>query len=103
MHPAGPATVPGVMPDVVFVPLLAWDERMARLGYGGGYYDRTLARLPDALAIGFGFDAQKLAEVPVGPYDVLLDAVVTEHGVVTAEGQSFEDLVSGRHRRTQRA
>ncbi len=98
LHPEGPS----LRPEIVFVPLLAWDRRLNRLGYGGGYYDRTLAALPDAVAIGVGFAAQEVAAVPVGPYDVPLDAVLTEHGLVTAEGLTFENLVSGRHRRTQR-
>ncbi len=98
LHPDGPVRAP----DIVFVPLLAWDRRLSRLGYGGGYYDRTLAARPDAVAVGIGFASQEVAAVPVGPYDVPLDAVLTERGPVTAEGQSFADLVSGRHRRTQR-
>ncbi len=97
-HPDGPVR----RPDIVFVPLLAWDRCLNRLGYGGGYYDRTLAGLPDAVAVGIGFASQEVAAVPVGPYDVPLDAMVTEHGPVTAEGRDFADLVSGRHRRAQR-
>ena len=98
LHPEGPE----LRPHLVFVPLLAWDRRLNRLGYGGGYYDRTLAALPDAVAIGVGFASQEVAAVPAGPYDVPLDGVLTEHGLATAEGLTFEDLVSGRHRRTQR-
>ncbi len=98
LHPDGPVQ----RPDIVFVPLVAWDRRLNRLGYGGGYYDRTLAALAQAVAVGVGFASQEVAAVPVGPYDVPLDAMVTEHGLVTAEGQGFENLVSGRHRRAQR-
>ena len=102
LYPDGPVLRPGI----VFVPLLAWDRSLSRLGYGGGYYDRTLAALPDAVAVGIGFAAQEVQAVPVGPYDVPLDAMVTEHGLVRAEGQgegrNFAHLVSGRHRRTQR-
>jgi 5-formyltetrahydrofolate cyclo-ligase len=97
-HPDGPVQVP----DIVFVPLLAWDRQLRRLGYGGGYYDRTLAALPEALAIGVGLSVQEVAAVPVGPYDVALDAVVTERGLLTAEGRDLADIVSGRHRRAQR-
>lgn len=99
VHPDGLETVP----DIVFVPLLAWDRRLARIGYGGGYYDRTLAGLPGAVAIGFGFAQQEVASVPTGPYDVPLDAMVTDRGVVTAGDRSFADIVSGRHRRPQRS
>ena len=94
-HPDGPVGDP----DLVFVPLLAWDRRLARLGHGGGYYDRTLAARPDAVAIGVGLAAQEVAIVPTGPYDVPLDAVLTERGLVLPEGCSVADLVPGRHRR----
>lgn len=99
VHPDGPETVP----DILFVPLLAWDRRLARIGYGGGYYDRTLASLPRAVAIGFGFASQEVASVPTGPYDVPLDAMVSDRGVVTAGDRNFADIVSGRHRRPQRS
>ena len=73
-----------VEPEVLIVPLLAWDARGYRLGYGGGFYDRTLqglrARGP-VLAVGFAFAAQEVAEVPIDPFDQRLDAVVTERGV----------------------
>ncbi len=94
-HPDGPVGDPAI----VFVPLLAWDRRLARLGHGGGYYDRTLAARPDAVAIGVGLAAQEVAIVPTGPYDVPLDAVLTERGLVLPEGCSVADLVPGRHRR----
>ncbi len=76
--PDGPEGVP----EVLFVPLLAFDRRLFRLGYGGGYYDRTLAALPGAQAIGCGFAAQELDAVPVGPYDIPLSAVATERGII---------------------
>lgn len=71
-----------VDPDVVLMPLLGFDRYGTRLGYGGGYYDRTLAslsRLPRL--IGFAFAAQELDHVPRDAHDVPLDAVVTEQGV----------------------
>ncbi len=98
-HPDAPAR----SPDIVFVPLLAWDRELHRLGHGGGYYDRTLAALPDAVAVGFGFSSQHVVRMPAGPYDVALDALVTERCLVTAAGRDFADIVSGRHRRAQRA
>ena len=73
-----------VEPEVLIVPLLAFDARGYRLGYGGGFYDRTLeglrARGP-VLAVGFAFAAQEVAEVPTEPTDQRLDALVTEKGV----------------------
>lgn len=82
------ALIPGegawVEPQVVIVPMLAFDSRGYRLGYGGGFYDRTLQGLRakgPVLAIGFAFAAQEVDEVPIDAYDQRLDAVVTEKGV----------------------
>jgi len=75
-----PVGEPGV-PDLLLVPLLAWDGQGRRLGYGGGYYDRTLAALPGRRAIGCAYAAQRVAEVPAGPHDMPLDAVATENDV----------------------
>ena len=73
-----------VEPEVLIVPMLAWDRRGFRLGYGGGFYDRTLellrARGP-VLAVGFAFSAQEVEAVPTNAFDQRLDAVVTEKGV----------------------
>lgn len=73
-------------PEVLIVPLVGWDRRGFRLGYGGGFYDRTLeglrAKRP-TLAIGFAFAAQELPEVPIEATDQRLDAIITEHGIVT--------------------
>ncbi len=73
-------------PEVLIVPLLAFDRRGYRLGYGGGYYDRTLERLRTmrpTVAIGFAFAAQEVPEVPTEPTDQRLDLIVTEAGVIT--------------------
>ena len=70
-----------VVPSVLVVPLLAFDQSGHRLGYGGGYYDRTLAALRaggGALAVGFAFAAQEVAAVPHDDTDQRLDWVVTE-------------------------
>ena len=76
-----PAEAEEVTPRVLIVPLLAFDRRGFRLGYGGGFYDRTLARLRAAgpvTAIGFAFAAQEVEEVPTEPTDAALDLIVTE-------------------------
>jgi 5-formyltetrahydrofolate cyclo-ligase len=77
--------VPLVTPRILLVPLLAFDREGRRLGYGAGYYDLVLCELrasrPSPLAIGVAFAAQEVAEVPTGPSDQPLDAVVTETGV----------------------
>ena len=69
------------VPDVLLVPLLAWDGEGRRLGYGGGYYDRTLAALPGRRAIGCAYAAQRVVEVPAEAHDATLDAVATEEGL----------------------
>lgn len=81
-----PETGDWVEPDVLIVPLLAFDRRGYRLGYGGGYYDRTLEMLrrkKPITAIGFAFSAQEVPEVPIEPTDQRLDLIVTEKGVIT--------------------
>lgn len=76
-----PAASPRLFPDLVIAPLLGFDLRGFRLGYGGGFYDRTLAMLRrdrPTPAIGFAFELQRLDEVPAGPFDQRLDRVATE-------------------------
>jgi 5-formyltetrahydrofolate cyclo-ligase len=74
-----------VFPDVLLVPLLAFDRRGNRIGYGGGYYDLTItalrARQP-ILAAGIAFAEQELIKVPTGPRDARLDLVLTEREVI---------------------
>jgi 5-formyltetrahydrofolate cyclo-ligase len=74
------------VPDFLLVPLLAFDRRGYRVGYGAGYYDRTLASLPGRFRLGVAYAAQELDEVPAGPYDERLDAVATERGVIFCKG-----------------
>jgi len=75
------------IPDIVAVPLLAFDGIGVRLGYGGGYYDRTLADLwsnneKEILAVGLCYAGQRVDTLPEGPFDRRLDMVVTETGVI---------------------
>lgn len=74
-----------IIPDTLIVPLVGFDAACNRLGYGGGFYDRTLARLAKAqpvVAIGFAFAVQQLPPLPTEPTDIALDAIVTEAGVI---------------------
>ena len=81
-HPL--ATMERVVPDLLLVPLLAFDLKGGRLGYGGGYYDRTLAGLREkgpVTAVGIGYAAQRMDGLPRETHDQPLDWVVTEQGV----------------------
>jgi len=70
---------PRVMPTHLLVPLLAFDARGHRLGYGGGFYDRTLALL-SVPAIGIAYAGQEISSIPHEPHDRTLDMVLTEQG-----------------------
>lgn len=75
-----------IEPEIVIVPLVAFDNAGGRLGYGGGFYDRTLERLRQrraTLAIGFAFAAQQADDLPLEDTDQPLDMIVTEHGIIT--------------------
>ncbi len=73
-----------ILPDIIFVPLVAFDKNYYRLGYGGGYYDRYLAKLNKnkLITIGFSFSFQKVNNIPVDGYDKKLDMIITENGFV---------------------
>ncbi len=77
-----PRDGPEIDPDIVLLPLLAFDACGFRLGYGGGYFDRTLAaRTPRPRAIGVGFELARVADIRPRAHDIRLDAVVTESGI----------------------
>jgi 5-formyltetrahydrofolate cyclo-ligase len=78
-----------VEPDILLVPLLAFDRTGHRIGYGAGYYDMTIARLrarKTVTAIGIAFAAQEVAVVPATPRDEKLDLVLTEREVIEIKG-----------------
>jgi 5-formyltetrahydrofolate cyclo-ligase len=82
-----PETAPEVTPLILVVPLLAFTRRGDRLGYGGGYYDRTLKVLRGrgpVLAVGYAYGAQEVDALPVGPLDEKLDWIVTEREAIKA-------------------
>ena len=69
--------------DLILVPVVAWDERGYRLGYGAGYFDRTLGGLVrDVITIGLGLEVQRFDELPVESHDVPLDMIITEGRVI---------------------
>lgn len=80
-----PAPVaPEVTPEVLLVPLAAFDRAGHRIGYGGGFYDRTLAAAGRALAIGLAFSTQEVAAVDALPHDVRLAYIATERETFAA-------------------
>lgn len=77
-----PASGPWRRPDALLCPLLAFDRAGHRLGYGGGFYDRSLAALAPVAAMGFAYAAQQVDHVPTGPTDMPLDGIITEKGLL---------------------
>src|SRR5436190_12402811 len=80
---------PEVAPDILLVPLLAFDRTGHRVGYGAGYYDMTIARarcIEARVAVGISFAAQEIEQVPVTPRDARLDLVLTEREVIDLRG-----------------
>lgn len=73
----GSEEAPEVVPDVLFMPLVAFTARGDRLGQGGGFYDKWLGAHPDTIRIGMAWDMQEVPELPVEPHDMGLTAVVT--------------------------
>ena len=80
-----PAAGDWMTPEIVIVPLVAFNRRGGRLGYGGGFYDRTLEQLRQrgpVLAIGFAYAAQEDDDLPIEPTDQPLDMIITEQGAI---------------------
>ena len=74
-----------VFPDIMLVPLAAFDRAGHRIGYGAAYYDMTIARIramKPVMAVGLGFAAQEADTIPVEPHDARLDLVLTEHEII---------------------
>ena len=70
-----------IYPDVLIIPLVAFDNELNRLGYGGGYYDRYLAKSfkkKRIIKIGIAYSFQKLNKIPINKYDIRLDYIITE-------------------------
>jgi 5-formyltetrahydrofolate cyclo-ligase len=80
-----PPGAPEVLPDILLVPLAAFDRAGHRIGYGAGHYDRTFEKLrttKSVIAVGLAFDLQEIDTVPTQPHDVALDYVLTETRVI---------------------
>ena len=82
-HPA--AESPEMVPDLLIIPMLAFDSNGYRIGWGGGFYDRTLAKLrvkKEVIAIGAAFAAQQVDKIPRDHHDARLDWIATEKGLI---------------------
>ena len=74
-----------VKPDIIFVPMVAFDQRLFRIGYGGGYYDRyieKISRVKNLIKIGIAHSYQKIRKIPNNKYDKKLDIIITEKFVL---------------------
>lgn len=89
--PVPPPSAERLVPDIAIAPLVGWAidkaQRGWRLGYGGGYFDRTLAALdPRPFVIGIGFQSAKVETIFPQPHDIAFDLIITESGVQTGQG-----------------
>ncbi|HQY43131.1 MAG TPA: 5-formyltetrahydrofolate cyclo-ligase [Paracoccaceae bacterium] len=83
-----PAEGAPVLPDITLSPVVGWDAESYRLGYGGGYFDRTLAAAsPRPLAIGIGLDAARIPTIFPQPHDIAMQAIITETGTHFEKGR----------------
>ena len=74
-----------VYPNILFIPLVGFDNKLNRLGYGGGYYDRYLSKIKNitkTVKIGVGFSFQKIKKLPINKHDIKLDCVITEKEII---------------------
>lgn len=76
--------LPPITPTIILVPLIGFDARGNRLGQGGGYFDRYLARLTHKLTIGVAYDCQEVEEIPTEPHDIPLDYIITPTRIFTS-------------------
>ncbi|KQC03489.1 MAG: 5-formyltetrahydrofolate cyclo-ligase [Methanoculleus sp. SDB] len=77
--------------DAAVIPLVGFDSRGNRLGYGAGYYDRFLSSHPDVLRIGIGFACQKADRIPCEIFDIRMDYIITEEGIIRCSGTASRE------------
>ena len=77
-----------IVPDLILVPLVAFDNQLNRIGYGKGYYDRSLKKIKkskkNSISLGIAYSFQKCINVPVNKYDFKLDYILTERGIISS-------------------
>ena len=80
-----PISVKKIYPDIIFVPLVAYDSYLNRLGYGGGFYDRYLekkTKIKKTFKVGLAFSYQELKKIPINKYDKKLDLIITDKKII---------------------
>ncbi len=91
-----PDDTPVVVPDALLIPCVGFGEHGDRLGYGGGFFDRTLAAIePQPIKIGVGFELSRIPTIFPQPYDILMDFVVTEKGIHAVDDHSLQRIDAG--------
>ena len=78
-----PAQAPVLAPDLILAPLIGFDRDLNRMGQGGGFYDRAFAAYPESAKVGIAWSVQEVAQLPIEPHDIPLDAVLTEKEWIT--------------------
>jgi 5-formyltetrahydrofolate cyclo-ligase len=77
-----------IIPDLIMVPLVAFDNRLNRIGYGKGYYDRSLKKInkikKNAISLGIAYSFQKCQKIPTNKHDFKLDYIFTEKGIINS-------------------
>ncbi|MBT5006055.1 MAG: 5-formyltetrahydrofolate cyclo-ligase [Halieaceae bacterium] len=73
--------------DIILLPLVAWDTQGHRLGMGGGYYDRSLAGVQNVIKVGLALELQKVEALVTEPWDIRMDFVATENGLIQCQGE----------------
>ena len=77
-----------IIPDLIMVPLVAFDNRLNRIGYGKGYYDRSLKKInkikKNAISLGIAYSFQKCQKIPINKHDFKLDYIFTEKGIISS-------------------
>ena len=77
-----------IIPDLILVPLVAFDNQLNRIGYGKGYYDRNLKKIKkikkNIISVGIAYSFQECASIPVNKYDFKLDYIFTERGIISS-------------------
>ena len=77
-----------IIPDLIMVPLVAFDNRLNRIGYGKGYYDRNLRKISkikkNAISLGIAYSFQKCKKIPTNSHDFKLDYIFTEKGIINS-------------------